>query len=66
MGSSVDFEEDEDEELLQDLVHDQEEAGPSGTERTQPPTTSVTMVQVTKKMRSMGHLPVSYVVHQGP
>ncbi|MEQ2261876.1 hypothetical protein XENORESO_017278 [Xenotaenia resolanae] len=34
------FEVDEDEKLLSDPVHYQEEAGPSGTERTQPPTTS--------------------------
>ncbi|MEQ2226007.1 hypothetical protein ILYODFUR_023281 [Ilyodon furcidens] len=38
--SSVDFEVKEDEKpLLRDPVHDQEEAGQSGTERTQPPTT---------------------------
>ncbi|MEQ2313005.1 hypothetical protein AMECASPLE_037151 [Ameca splendens] len=39
LDSRVDFEVDEDERLLSDLVHYQEEAGPSGTERTQPPTT---------------------------
>ncbi|MEQ2249467.1 hypothetical protein ILYODFUR_029559, partial [Ilyodon furcidens] len=51
----------------------QEEAGTSGTERTQPstglrlyPFLQVTMVQKTKKMRSMSHLPFSYIVPQGP
>ncbi|MEQ2229484.1 hypothetical protein ILYODFUR_019230, partial [Ilyodon furcidens] len=39
--SSLDLEVDEYEKLLQDLVHYQKKAGPSGSERTQPSSTWV-------------------------
>ncbi|MED6235269.1 hypothetical protein ATANTOWER_021731 [Ataeniobius toweri] len=40
--TTVDFDEEEDEQLLLiDPIHDQEDAGPSGTAKTLPPTASV-------------------------